>query len=128
MNRIFKNFISLFIYLFFANLKKKKRNKKVEKKEKGTNSRITTSLQPKSKSKVASRFLKERFRSHQKSLALIGCCKIIYRAISVVIFSCVDAPVSCRDGSWSKINAKLGHLGEGGLMLQDPKQFLNRFI
>ena len=30
--------------------------------------------------------LKERFRSHQKSLALIGCCKIIYRAISVVIF------------------------------------------
>ena len=64
------------------------------------------SLWPRSKSKVTSRFLKERFRSHQKSLVLIGCCKIIYRAISVVIFfSCVDAQVSCQDGSWSKINA-----------------------
>ena len=60
-----------------------------------TNGRIMTALRPKSKSKVASRFLKERFRSHQKSLALIGCCKLyIEPFLWSFFFPCVDAQVS----------------------------------
>ena len=86
-----------------------------------TNSRITTSLWPKSKSKMAARFLKERFRSHQKSLALIGCCKIIYRAFSVVNFFFLVW--MCRLAAGIGVGVRsmpTGSFGWGGLMLQDP--------
>ena len=72
-------FFYLFIHYFLLVKKWGWRREK-----EGIHTGVTTSLQPKSKSKVASLFLKETFRSHQKSLALIGCCKIIYRAFSVV--------------------------------------------
>ena len=89
-----------------------------------TMSRITTSQQPESKSKVASRFLKERFRSHQKSLALIGCCKIIYRAISVVI--CIAWMRMLAPGMKVRVRSMpTGSFGRRGLMLQDLKPTMN---
>ena len=41
-------------------------------------------------------------------------------------FPCVDAQVSCRDGSWSKINVHwVIWVRGGGLTLQDPKPPMN---
>ena len=84
------------------------------------------SLWQKSRSKVASWFLKERFRSQQKSLALIGCCKIISRAISVVIFFFLVRMyrLAARIGVGVR-SIPNGSFGWGGLMLQDPKPPMN---
>ena len=56
--------------------------------------------------------LEEWFKSHQKSLALIGCCKIIYRVISVVICLVWMRRLAAGMGV-GEDQCQLGHLGEG---------------
>ena len=83
-------------------------------------------LWSKSKSKVASWSLKERFRSHQKSLALIGCCEIIYRAISVVIFFFLVWMRRLAAGMGVGVRSMpTGSFGWGGLMLLDLNPPMN---
>ena len=115
-------FVFLFLSLSKKNNFKKKGGERKEYIPEWTNNRITTPLWQ--RSKVASRFLKERFRSHQYSLALIGCCKIIYRAFSVVIFFCFLLVWMRRLAAGMGVGVRsmpTGSFGWGGLMLKDPK-------
>ena len=122
---IYLFFIFIFIFIFSVGYKKAGGGKRMKYIPEWTNSRKTTSLWPKSKSKVASWSLKERFRSHQKCLPLIGCCKIIYRAISVVIFFLVWMRRLAAGVGVGVRSMSTGSFGWGGLMLQDPKPPMN---
>ena len=77
-----QNFLFCFIYLFiyFWRFRKKRKKEKGEKENKlhsGLNKEPNNVVIAAGKQKQNGLpILKERFRSHQKSLALIGCCKI----------------------------------------------------